>query len=395
MKKIFLLLSMLIALSAISTRLAAQDPNFSQFFFKESYYNPAFIGINPGLRGVVTNRQHWLNVPGDHSITHVSVDYYDVKLLNGGVSAFGQTYTKGEAWIRTSTGGLGYAKRIGISPDLIFQLGGTAQYTINNYNFDNLTFSDQFHPEHGAIFQSEFNKDLLADKSNYFDYSAGIVARFNIKNGPHNILATNNIGAAIHHITEPSMSMFKDNTTSSKLPTKVNLHAYSVLKLARSGFYNAYYLIAPGVMFENQALRETWFDDKYETASKTLSFGFNAIIPSRAPFMSSLYTGVWMRKQYVKQMRNSEGFDVSGDLSKITFDSAILMLGYIKYSKNGKRLYRVAYSYDLTLSNAGFDTGGSHEITFAFEIHDLALPGRSKRRGYIPNPADRFFHMGR
>jgi len=389
MKKIYFLFSLLIALSAFSTRLAAQDPNFSQFYFKESYYNPAFIGINPGLRGVVTNRQYWTNVPGDHSTYHVAIDYYDVKLLNGGISIFGHSYNRGESWIRTSSAGLGYAKRIGISQDFIMQLGGTAQYQMTKYNLEDLTFSDQFHPQFGPIYQSEFNKDLLASQRNFFDYSAGIVARFNLKRGPHNILATNNIGASIHHISEPEYSMFEDST-GAKLPSKVNLHAYSIIKLARSGFYNGYYLLAPGVMFENQSLRETWFDSKYETGAKTIAFGVNAIIPSKAPFMSSLYAGIWMRKQYWKKEKlSAEKSTIKGK----TFDAAILMLGYIKYSKNGKRLYRVAYSYDATISSAGLGTGGSHELTIAFEIHDLALPGRSKKWGYVKNPADRFFHM--
>lgn len=389
MKKIYLLLSLLVALSAIGTRLAAQDPNFSQFYFKESYYNPAFIGINPGLRGVLTNRQFWSNVPGDHSTTHLAIDYYDVKLLNGGVSVFGTTYTKGEGWIRTSSAGLGYAKRIGITDDFIMQVGGSAQYTMNKYDFDALTFSDQFDPVHGPIYQSEFSKDLLSSSRNYFDYSAGIVARFNIKTGPNKILATNNIGASIHHITEPEMTLFVDST-GTKLPAKFNLHAYSVIKVNRSSFYNAYFLVAPGIIYENQALKETWFDSKYETSAKTLSFGFNAIIPSRMPFMSSLYTGAWMRKQYWKKESLSE---VKSSLKNKTFDSFIVMLGFIKYNKSGNRLYRVAYSYDLTVSNASYRTGGSHEITLAIELHDLALPGRSKNWGYVKNPGDRFYHM--
>ena len=389
MKKIYLLLSLLVVLSAIGTRLAAQDPNFSQFYFKESYYNPAFIGINPGLRGVITNRQTWTNVPGAQQATHFAVDYHDVKFLNGGFSLFGTDYTKGENWIRSSTVGLGYAKRIGITNDFIMQIGGSAQYSMNRYDFSAATFSDQFDPVHGPIYQTEFDKDLLESNRNYFDYSAGIVARFNIKSGPNTIIATNNIGGAIHHLTEPEMTLFKDSS-GTKLPMKVNLHAYSVIKVNRSSFYNAYFLIAPGVIFENQALQKTWFDSKYETNAKTLSLGFNAIIPSRAPFMSSLYTGVWMRKQFWKKESLS---DVKADLKKKQVESIIMMLGYIKYSKSGKRLYRVAYSYDLTMSNASYKTGGSHEITLAFEIHDLALPGKSKNWGYIKNPGDRFYHM--
>lgn len=106
--------------------------------------------------------------------------------------------------------------------------------------------------------------------------------------------------------------------------------------------------------------------------------------------MSSLYTGAWMRKQYWKKESLSE---VKSSLKNKTFDSFIVMLGFIKYNKSGNRLYRVAYSYDLTVSNASYRTGGSHEITLAIELHDLALPGRSKNWGYVKNPGDRFYHM--
>jgi type IX secretion system PorP/SprF family membrane protein len=388
MKKIYLLLSLLAALSAISTKLAAQDPNYSQFFFKESYYNPAFIGINPGLRGVATNRQMWTNVPGLHQASHVSIDYYDVKLLNGGLSAFANNYMKGD-FIRVTSGGLGYAKRIGITRDFIMQLGGTANYTMFNYDFTNLTFSDELDPVHGPIYQSEFDKNTLENRRGFFDFSAGVVARFNIKTTPINTLATNTFGAAMHHITEPETSMLKDG--KNKLPTKINLHAYSVIKVARGNFYNSHFLIAPGVLFENQTLRENLFNGKDETSAKTMTYGFNAIIPSRTAFMSSLYTGLWMRHQFYK--KKTIGADLKEGFFKKNYDSMIATLGYIKYSRDGKSLYRVVYSYDLTMSSAGFGTGGSHELTLAFEIHDLALPGKPRKWGYVKNPADRFYHL--
>jgi len=83
MKKRYSILLTLISCLIAST-LVAQDPNFSQFYYKETYYNPAFAGINPGLRGVLTNRQLCTNVPGNWGTYNLSVDYYDVKFLHGG-----------------------------------------------------------------------------------------------------------------------------------------------------------------------------------------------------------------------------------------------------------------------------------------------------------------------
>jgi hypothetical protein len=54
-------------------------------------------------------------------------------------------------------------------------------------------------------------------------------------------------------------------------------------------------------------------------------------------------------------------------------------------------LYRFLYNYDMTISAAGLATGGSHEVTLSFEIHDLALPGRGNRRAAVPHPNDKFY----
>jgi hypothetical protein len=48
----------------------------------------------------------------------------------------------------------------------------------------------------------------------------------------------------------------------------------------------------------------------------------------------------------------------------------------------------------MTVSNASLATGGTHEITLAVEIHNLALPKGGRNWGYVHNPADRFFNLG-
>ena len=365
----------------------AQDPNFSQFFFKEAYYNPAFTGINPGFRSVLTNRQFWTNIPGTYTSSHFMAEFYDVKFLNGAFGLNVMSASKGEAFLVANQVGLQYAKRIGISRDMIIQLGISGAYGTQNVRYSNLVMPDQLDPRLGNIFQTEFIPPSSKNKP-YFDFSAGVVSRFNIMQTSTKPIATNNVGIAFFHLNEPDNGYLPNS--KARLPLKVNAQWYSVIRVNRNSFYNSYFLLAPGMLYENQKLAKTFFKSD-QSGFKTLSFGLNAVIPSRLSFMSQLYTGVWIRKQFAKNIELSQ---VLKDIKSKSFDAVIYTLGIIKYSRDGKQNFRVCYSYDMTISNATLATGGTHEITLAVEIHNLSLPKGGRSWGYVHHPADRFFNIG-
>ena len=384
MKKFYLLLFLF---TGLLFQAEAQDPNFSQFFFKEAYYNPAFTGINPGLRTVLTNRQFWTNIPGNYMSTHLMVEFYDVKFLNGAFGLNILSATKGEAFLMSNQVGLQYAKRIGISRDVILQLGLSGAYGTQNVRYNSLVMPDQLDPRLGNIYQTEFVAPVGRNKP-FLDFSAGAVCRFNIMKTSTKPIATNNIGISFFHINEPDNGYLPNS--KAKLPLKVNAQWYSVIRVNRNSFYNSYFLLAPGLLYENQKLSKNLFNTD-ESGFKTLSFGLNGVIPAKLSFMSQLYTGVWVRKQFAKKVDIGKAFK---NVEKKSFDAVVFMLGIIKYSRDGKQNWRVCYSYDMTVSNATMATGGTHEITLAVEIHDLALPKGGRSWQYVHHPADRFFNIG-
>lgn len=386
MKKFYLLL--LLFAGFLCNVAKAQDPNFSQFYYNEAYYNPAFTGINNGLRGVLTNRSFWTNVPGTYRTSHLMVEYHDAYFLNGAFGLNVQSWTKGESFLMSNQVGLQYAKRLYIG-SAQFQLGAGGNFVSQSLDFSQLVFPDQLDPRLGQIYQTEFQRPSDKANINFFDFNAGAVCRFNIMQTSTKAIATNNIGIAFHHLTQPNQSYLDKG--ESKLPLKVNIHWYSFFRISRNAFYNSHFYIAPGAMFETQKMANTMLKAN-EAGFKTLSFGANAIIPSRLSFMSQLYTGLWMRKQFYKKVALS---DVKKDIKSKNFDALVLMLGLIKYSRDGKRSVRFSYSYDLTVSNATFRTGGTHELIISVELHDLALPGGKRKWGYVKhNLTDKFFHMG-
>ncbi len=388
MKNIYFFVITLLSVLFSASVLHAQDPNFSQFFFKEMYYNPGFTGINPGLRGTITDRHLWTSVPGEYGTQAIAFDYYDNKFAQGGFGAFMIRNAQGQGFLNTYQGGLTYAKQIRIIPDLMLQVGVGAQYIQKYIDLGGLTFTDQYDPRFGAIYETEFvpPEDGTGTKG-VFDYNAGLVVKFNIKQTPVKYIASTTLGIAFHHLSQPDFSWIDDGI-EAPLPMKVVISGYSDIRINRKGFYNRYFLLSPGVLFENQTEAKYLFKGE-ESGAKTLSFGLNSTIPTKAAFASSLYVGVWARKQFWKKQSLSQFVD---DIKNKTFDSMIFTLGYIKYSRNKKELYRLVYSYDMTISAAGLSTGGSHELTLSFEIHDLALPGRNARRSAVSHPNDKFYH---
>lgn len=386
MRKISISIIALVSSLLFANSLLAQDPNYSQFYLKETYYNPAMTGINPGLRGTITDRHLWTNVPGEWGTQSVCFDYYDVKFAQGGIGAFLTRNTQGENCLNTFQGGLAYAKQIRVLPDLMFQVGAGAQYVHKSIDYDKLTFTDQLDPRFGAIYESEFvpPEEGIAHQGT-FDYNAGACVQFNIRQTPVKYLATGIFGVAFHHLSQPDMSWLDDGE-EAPLPMKFTMHGYVQFRINRKGFHNKYFLVCPGFIFENQAEANQWFKGS-EAGSKTLTFGLNGTIPSKISFMSSLYVGCWARKQYYKKESLEE---IANSIKAKSFDALIMTIGYIKYSKDKKQLYQFLYSYDMTISNAGLSTGGTHEVTLSFEIHDLAIKGRNARRSAIPHPSEKF-----
>lgn len=386
MRKIYISIIAAVSSLLFANSVLAQDPNYSQFYLKETYYNPAMTGINPGLRGTVTDRHLWTSVPGEWGTQSISFDYYDVKFAQGGIGGYFTRNSQGENCLNTYQGGLAYAKQIRVLPDLMFQVGAGAQYIHKNIDYDKLTFTDQLDPRFGAIYETEFVPPEEGKWSQgVFDYNAGAAVQFNIRQTPVKYLATGIFGVAFHHLSQPDMSWIDDGQ-EAPLPMKFDIHGYLQFRINRQGFHNRYFLICPGFIFENQAEANQWFKGS-ESGSKTLTFGMNATIPSKVSFMSSLYVGCWARKQFIKEFNLDE---VKSTFKAKSFDALILTLGYIKYSKDKKQLYQFLYSYDMTISNAGLSTGGTHEVTLSFEIHDLAIKGKSARRSAVPHPNDKF-----
>ena len=84
MRKLIFIPIFLFGFLFLLSSVRGQDPNYSQFFSTPLYYNPAYTGINTGVRARFTFRDQWPNLPVDFRSYYFSADLGDRNLPGSG-----------------------------------------------------------------------------------------------------------------------------------------------------------------------------------------------------------------------------------------------------------------------------------------------------------------------
>jgi len=304
--KVILVTAVLLINSSIN--LYAQDPIFTQFYSNPVYLNPAFAGSNKCPRIVSNFRNQWPGFSGDFITTSLTYDQYVDKIKGGlGVILMSDQVAK---TLKSNEASFVYSYHQHLSRKFTLNFGIQGTYISKSVDRSNLTFGDMIHPRRGFVLSTQ-------DVINYapvdiFDFSAGILGytdRFYV-------------GFATHHLTEPSFSYISTNNTSF-LNRRYTAHAGTEISLnSKSLFSEEEKSLSPSVLFIKQG------------DFQQLNFGLY--------YRKGNYVvGAWYR----------EG------------DSFIVTAGM------NTKLLRIGYSYDLTTSQLGVYSGGSHEISIALKLY--------------------------
>ena len=291
-----------------SIKLYAQDPIFTQFYSNPVYLNPAFAGSNKCPRIVSNFRNQWPGFSGDFITTSLTYDQYVDKIKGGlGIILMSDQVAK---TLKSNEASFVYSYHQHLSRKFTLNFGIQGTYISKSVDRSNLTFGDMIHPRRGFVLSTQ-------DVINYapvdiFDFSAGILGytdKFYV-------------GFATHHLTEPSFSYISTNNTSF-LNRRYTAHAGTEISLnSKSLFSEEEKSLSPSVLFIKQG------------DFQQLNFGLY--------YRKGNYVvGAWYR----------EG------------DSFIVTAGM------NTKLLRIGYSYDLTTSQLGVYSGGSHEISIALKLY--------------------------
>lgn len=231
----------------------SQDINYSQFFNAPIYYNPAFTGINTGLRirSIYLNEYPSLPIPcKDFSF---SADFGERALPGfSGVGLFVNTNNEGIGFIDDLSFGLSLGSRISVTKNIFVNLGVKGSVVIKSVNWDKFVFSDQLSEMYGNIYQSSFISPN-ANRLVFPDFGGGGLIQFANPSGK----TTGIIGFAVDHIFSPNQSFL--STASAPLPIKYLLHADFVFAIGEQKHFqyapkgmDEPFKLNPGIIFQDQ-----------------------------------------------------------------------------------------------------------------------------------------------
>ena len=306
-KKILLLVVIIVFSKSF---VNAQDPMFTQFYANKLYLNPAFAGNEKCGRVQLNYRNQWPKL-GQTYVTYAASYDQRVDLLNIGMGAQVIQDIQADGAIKTTSINTMYTYSATVNRNLSIVGGLQVSYFQKVLNMDYI-FPDMLHPVYGAIFPTRETSVYTNNKKGFFDFSAGAIM-FN---------RIHTFGIAVHHLTQPSESF--RNSSDAVLPRKLTVHYGTQIPIKMKGVKKGEMYLSPQVLYQRQR--------DFEQFNYGVYFSRKSIV-----------AGLWLRQNF-----------------KFHYDSFIMILGFIQ-SK-----FRIAYSYDLTVSKLRNQTLGAHEISAGY-----------------------------
>ena len=205
------------------------------------------------------------------------------------------------------------------------RIGLESSFTQSRLDWNKLVFFDQLDPQFGAIgpdgipFPSEEIPPSDNVNRNYIDVSAGVLYY-----NPRYF-----VGVSLKHLNSPEYSYFTDERNNgATLPLRSTFIAGYQYELDRASKYDYGTYVAPSIMYARQG-------------------DFNQLNVGALVNLDQLFFGLWYRQ--------------SGRTGDAVISSVGWRYEYIKMS----------YSYDFTVSDLGFNSGGAHEIGIVVNLDHL------------------------
>ena len=291
----------------------AQDPQFTQFYANSLYLSPSFAGAIKDSRVTASYRNQWTGLSNPFNTFNVAVDHF-FHNINSGIGLLAFRDQAGSLALSTTSLGLLYSYNIPLSYKWYVRPGAGFYYTQRSIDYSDIILGDQIIPggSGGSV------NDLTGQHSNReMDFSASA------------LLVGNNVwaGFAFDHLLRPDRSLLG---LQDRVPVKFSLHGG--YRFVIKGYY----------LRPVQESVTAAFNYKQQGKHKQFDMG---LYWYKQPIM----VGIWYRG--IPIVKNDYGTD------------ALAFLVGIKLPN-----FNIGYSYDLTLSNFGVDSGGAHEISVTYEF---------------------------
>ena len=290
----------------------AQDVGFSQFYANPLYLNPAFAGSKVAPRIALSYRAQWPGLVSAFSTVSASYDQY-INDMHGGIGAILLSDRQGDhGMLNTNMLAAMYSFRFQVHEDIFVNLALQAGVVNMNLNWDPniMRWPDQIDANCGWINLTSATPPDNRSKF-YPDFAAGAMIY-----GPAWYA-----GFAAHHLNQPSQGFYAED----RVPMKFTANAGGLINLSEERRRQSSLGLGTPVISPN-------FIYQYQGGFHYFNYG---LYLDWMPFL----VGAWFRH------------------STTNVDAFIFMVGA------QHDYFKVGYSYDVTLSEMGNSTLGSHELT--------------------------------
>lgn len=292
--------------------MQAQDPVYSQYFSAPLQLNPALTGLVEAPVLTLNYRNQWPNIPDAYATYAASFSQYFAN-IHSGFGGLVEADVAGQNAHAKYRAGLFYAYDIRFNKD--FYIRGGLEFNAVNVRLDwnKLVFLDQLTT--GAAAPSPNSQEVQGNSSiTYLDIGTGLLV-----NTPYFYA-----GVSLQHINAPRVSLMNNTLDGSDTwPLRYSIHAGSKINLRKPRRTGPKSFLSPTALFvQQQAFRQ-------------LNLG--AYVQH-----GIILGGIWFRHTFSNA------------------DAVIVLLGL------QKGMFKIAYSYDITVSALNVATGGAHEIALTF-----------------------------
>jgi len=320
-----------------------QDPQFSNFINNKLYYNPAYAGIDYGLKVNVAYRRQWPNIPGKFQTINATLDQ-SVRISRGfgGIGFLAVLNTEGDGMLQRITLGVPMSVRIPVAAKSLIQVGVMPAVSFNSINWDEFIFSGQLNPYYGNIYPSGFTPPNSGESNNTFAdiFNIGCVFRYENRSAESNSLYAYRkfeVGLSGFHLSQPNQSF-----TNSKAPLPARYVFFSAYTTSISLNQDGFLLLEPSLQCELQ-----WEMFSYMMGINTSFTNFD------------MNFGVWWRGRNIN-MQNT--------------DAIIVLFGYrFMLNKSNNTVLTASLSYDITVSKLSDATRGSPELTLSLAFNNSSF----------------------
>ncbi len=317
----------LIVFTAAPVVALSQDPVFTQFYTSPLHLNPALAGNSEGGKLVMNYRNQWPAIHQAYVTYAASYDQF-FPYINSGFGLSILADDAGRGLYKTTVAQGSYSYNVRFRGNLQMRLGLSAGWINSRVDWNQLIFPDQLDPEFGSVSPGGLpypTDELPPERGNnasVFDASAGLVLFNDRYYG----------GIALKHLNAPQFSFLGVNDQlASGLSVSFSVHGGTEIDLIKRGGRPDVF-ISPNFQYIRQG-------------------GLSQLNIGTIFRYYLLGTGVWYRH------------------SSTNPDALILVI------EGRQDKFRVAYSYDLTLSRLS-NSGGAHEISIIFNF--TGTPRESK-----------------